>query len=91
MGDDGRGNPLATFVPILGKTYRAERVEGSPLVVVLWRLTGLTKSDDGPYYLSRLKDGSTRCDCAEWVYQVADVEDASPCKHLQALEALGWL
>lgn len=91
VGDDGRGHPRATFVPIFGKTYRAERVRGSPLAPVLWRLTALRDSDDGPYYLSRLRDGSTRCDCAEWVYQVADVADAPPCKHLEALGALGWI
>ena len=91
VGDDGRGNPRATFVPILGKTYRAEPIPGSPLAPILWRLTSLTDSQDGPYYLSRLQDGSTRCDCAEWTYNVADVPDAPPCKHLQALKALDWI
>lgn len=91
VGDDGLGKPLAQFVPILGKTYRVQRVPGSPLAPVLWRLTSLSTLDDGPYYPGRLRDGSTRCDCAEWTYRVLDVADAPPCKHLQALDALGWI
>ncbi len=91
VGDDGRGKPRATFVPILGKTYRAERVPCSPLAPVLWRLTGLNAADDGPYYLSRLRDGSTRCDCAEWVYQVADVADGAALQAFAGAGALGWL
>jgi hypothetical protein len=51
--------------------------------------------DDGPYYTCRLHDGSTQCDCAEWTYRIADVDHPGPtsprCKHLAALDALGWL
>src|SRR4051794_3849451 len=36
LGDDGRGNPLAILVPIAGRTYRAERIEGTPPAPVQW-------------------------------------------------------
>lgn len=91
LGDDGRGEPLAILIAIAGRTYRAERVAGTTLAPALWRLTRLPAAVDGPYYAVRLRDGSTRCDCAEWTYQVADLADAPPCKHLAALAALGWI
>lgn len=52
-------------------------------------------SDDGPYHVCRLHDGTTQCDCAEWIFRVADAERPGPaptsCKHLDALTALRWL
>jgi hypothetical protein len=85
------GLPEVVLVPIGGRTYRAEPVAPTPLAPRLWRLTRLPASEDGPYYAGRLRDGSTRCDCAEWTYQVQDVAEAPPCKHLAALAALGWI
>jgi hypothetical protein len=92
LGDDAPHGPLAILIPIAGRTYRVERVAGTPLAPVLWRLTRLNPPlDDGPYYAGRLHDGSTQCDCAEWTYQIADHPSPALCKHLAALAALGWL
>lgn len=91
IGDDGRGGPTATLIPIAGRTYHVERIIGTMLAPIQWRLTRLPASEDGPYYACRLRDRSTRCDCAEWTYQVAEIADAPPCKHLAALAALGWI
>src|SRR5262245_36736613 len=77
------------LVPIRGSTYAAERVEGTELAPRQWRLTKVPPSEDGPYYVCRLKEGATQCDCAEWVYQ--GEEARRPCKHLAALESLGWI
>jgi hypothetical protein len=80
------------LVPIAGQTYRAFRVAGTPLAPILWRVTRLHPPlDDGPYYACRLRDGGTQCDCAEWVYQLADTSPHALCKHLAALAALGWI
>lgn len=80
------------LVPITGQTYRALRVAGTVLAPLIWRLTRLHPPlDDGPYYASRLRDGTTRCDCAQWTYQIADTEPDLLCKHLAALRALGWV
>jgi hypothetical protein len=87
----GRPAPLV-LVPIGGRTYRVQRVEGTSLAPIQWRLTRLHPPlDDGPYYACRLHDGSTQCDCAQWTYQVAETDGRSFCKHLAALDALGWI
>jgi hypothetical protein len=93
LGDDAPNGPLAILIPIGGKTYRAERIAGTDLAPLQWRLTRLPPRDDGPYYACRLHDGSSQCDCAEWTYQVADMdtEGHGYCKHLAALAALGWI
>lgn len=80
-----------TLIVIAGKTYRAQEIPGSVLVSSLWRLTQLPHSETEPYYVAKLRDGSLRCDCAEWIYRVAENPEASPCKHLDALGSLGWL
>ncbi len=80
------------LIPIAGQTYRALRVAGTPLAPLLWRLTRLHPPlDDGPYYVCRLRDGTTQCDCAEWIYQLAETSPHALCKHLGALAALGWI
>jgi hypothetical protein len=79
------------LVPIVGRTYRVQPVAGAELAPIQFRLTRLPPSPDGPYYVCRLRDGTTQCDCAEWTYEVADVPNAPPCKHIRALLALGWL
>lgn len=81
----------ATLILIGGKTYSVERVPGTTPAPLQYRLTRLPTAPNGPYYACRLHDGSVQCDCAEWVYQVADNPDAPLCKHLAALDALGWL
>jgi hypothetical protein len=92
LGEDDAGAPLVILVPITGQTYRVQRVAGTPLAPVLWRLTRLHPPlDDGPYYVGRLHDGTTHCDCAEWTYQIADTNLQTRCKHLAALAALGWI
>jgi hypothetical protein len=98
--DCGRAEPRpasgpaapVTLIPIGGQTYRVQRVEGTPLAPVQWRLTRLYPPlDDGPYFACRLHDGSTQCDCAEWNFQVAGAGHRDFCKHLAALDALGWI
>ena len=87
----GGATPVV-LVPIAGQTYRAHRVAGTPLAPVQWRLTRLRPPlEDGPYYACRLKDGSTQCDCAEWTYKAPEADRNPLCKHLAALDALGWL
>ena len=87
-----RGPCLVQLIPVAGQTYRAEQVDGTALAPVQWRLTRLHPPlDDGPYYACRLHDGSTQCDCAEWTYQIAEIDPRAHCKHLAALAALGWI
>ncbi len=87
----GRSAPV-TLIPIGGRTYRVQAVEGTPLAPVQWRLTRLHPPlDDGPYYACRLHDGSTQCDCADWTFQIAGTARHTFCKHLAALAALGWI
>lgn len=83
--------PLRLIV-IQGATYAAEPIEGTALAPILWRITRLPPTaDHGSYYLARLNDATTRCDCAEWHYDVAELFEAPPCKHLARLADLGWL
>jgi hypothetical protein len=86
--------PLApvTLIPIAGQTYRVQAIEGTPLAPVQWRLTRLYPPlDHGPYFACRLHDGSTQCDCAEWTFQIGEFPRRGFCKHLDALNALGWM
>jgi hypothetical protein len=89
-------NALDNVVLILigGQTYRPQRVPGSELAPVQWRLTRLSPPlENGPYYVCRLADGSTQCDCADWIYQInqATSNPRVHCKHLAALTALAWI
>jgi len=85
------------LILIDGKTYRAEPVDGTVPAPVQWRITRLHPPlEQGPYYVCLLSDGSTQCDCGEWIFRAADprpgaTERPTPCKHLAALAALGWL
>ncbi|MDR3635766.1 MAG: hypothetical protein P4L84_18335 [Isosphaeraceae bacterium] len=89
--DRGDERDPVVLIPIAGQTYRTHRVAGTPLAPVQWRLTRLHPPlEDGPYFACRLQDGSGQCDCAEWVFEVAD-SDRHACKHLASLAALGWL
>ena len=89
---DGKPSRPILLIPIGGKTYRVARVAGTPLAPLLWRLTRLHPPlEDGPYYLCRLHDGTTQCDCADWTYELSQADPPGLCKHLRALEALGWL
>jgi hypothetical protein len=92
LGDDEPDGPRAILIPIAGQTYRVEPLDATDLAGALWRLTRLHPPlADGPYYAARLRDGSTRCDCAEWTFQLADAPPPALCKHLAALAALGWI
>ncbi len=81
-----------TLIPISGRTFRVEPIEGTPLAPIQWRLTRLSPIlEHGPYYACRLGDGSTQCDCAEWFYREDAPTAPDYCKHLAALAALGWI
>lgn len=101
LGAD-EGPPLAPdrtpliLIPIAGRTYRTERIMGTESAPTQWRLSRLAPPlEHGPYYVCRLQDGSTQCDCAEWTYAIADLapspQSQPACKHLAALTALGWI
>lgn len=90
LGETGPHRPI-TLIPIGGKTYRAERIAGTELAPVQWRLTQFPKHDDGPYYACRLHDRTTQCDCAHWIYEIAETNRTDTCKHLNALASLGWI
>ena len=93
MPEPGSGSKAPVLlIPIGGRTYRADRVAGTSIAQRIWRLNRLHPPlDDGPYYACRLGDGSTQCDCAEWIYQLADTSPHALCKHLAALAALRWI
>jgi hypothetical protein len=94
LDEHANGSPCVVLVLIEGKTYRAEHVSGTELAPVQWRLTRLHPPlEDGPYYVCRLANRSTQCDCAEWTYRIAETSTARStyCKHLAALISLGWL
>jgi hypothetical protein len=91
-GSPGSSSAPVTLIPIGGQTYRVQGIEGTALAPVQWRLTRLSPPlADGPYFACRLHDGSTQCDCADWTYQSDSNGDRALCKHLRALEALGWI
>ena len=84
---------LLTLV-IAGQTYCAQRVIGTELAPVQWRLTRPNPPlEDGPYYVCRLANRTTQCDCAEWIYHISGNGDTrnTHCKHLAALATLGWI
>lgn len=80
------------LIPIAGRTYRVEGIAGTAPAPTQFRLTRLAPPlENGPYYACRLDDGSTQCDCAEWQYRADGPTSPDDCKHLAALDALGWL
>ncbi len=86
------GKAPVLLIPIAGQTYRVLRAPGTSLAPSLWHLTRLHPThDDGPYYACRLRDGTTQCDCAEWIYHLAETSPHALCKHLVALASLGWI
>jgi hypothetical protein len=94
LGASGRNAAQVLLVSIAGQTYRAQQVPGTELAPIQWRLTRLHPPlDDGPYYVCKLADGSTQCDCAEWTYRIAQTgqDGKTLCKHLAALTALSWI
>ncbi len=44
-----------------------------------------------PYRVFRLRNGDTQCDCADWYFRIAEQPRPGACKHIAALESLGWL
>ena len=94
LGQSTDTQPEVVVILIAGQTYRPQRVIGSELCAIQWRLTRLRPPlENGPYYVCRLANGLTQCDCADWTYQIAETEKVrtSRCKHLTALHALGWI
>jgi hypothetical protein len=94
LGEQASGSAPVTLVLIDGKTYRAQQVPGTELAPIQWRLTRLQPPlEDGPYYVCRLANRSTQCDCAQWTYRIAETNDTrhAHCKHLAALISLGWI
>jgi len=94
LGKPTNGTMRVVLILITGRTYRTQQVAGTELAPIQWRLTRLHPPlDDGPYYVCRLADGSTQCDCAEWTYRLAETGNGrdTHCKHLAALVALGWI
>jgi hypothetical protein len=94
LDESTNGQPRVVLILIVGQTYRPQRVAGTELAPVQWRLTRLHPPlENGPYYICRLADGSTQCDCADWTYQIAGTNNVrtARCKHLIALAALGWI
>jgi hypothetical protein len=94
LGERADGKPPVVLILIAGQTYRSQRVEGTELAPIQWRLTRLNPPlENGPYYVCRLANGSTQCDCADWTYQIAETDNLrrKHCKHLHALAALGWI
>jgi hypothetical protein len=94
LGRSTRASRQVVLVLISGQTYRTEQVAGTEVAPTQWRLTRLLPPlDHGPYYVCRLSDGLTQCDCADWTYQIAQSTDRckTHCKHLAALSALGWI
>jgi SWIM zinc finger len=94
LGEPANGTPRVVLILIAGQTYRSQRVAGTELAPIQWRLTRLNPPlENGPYYACRLADGSTQCDCADWTYQIAQSTTNRKilCKHLAALAALGWI
>ena len=94
LGERAKGSPRVELLLIEGKTYRAQQVAGTELAPFQWRLTRLHPPlEDGPYYVCRLANGSTQCDCAQWTYRIAETNASrqSCCKHAAALVSLGWI
>src|SRR4051812_3881970 len=94
LGESRPGSPRVVLVAIGGQTYCTQPVAGTELAPIQWRLTRLYPPlDDGPYYVCRLADRSTQCDCAEWTYRIAETGNSprTDCKHVVALDALGWI
>jgi hypothetical protein len=83
--------PRAVFLTIGGYTFCVQRVAATEIAPVIWRLTRLPSLDDGPYYVCRLQDGWTQCDCASWAYRADAEQGRGDCKHLSALRSLGWI
>ena len=90
LGRFPNADPEAILVVIAGHTYALHRQPPAIEAPRIWRLTRIPLTDDGPFHCCRLLDGSTQCDCAQWIYQIADRSDEL-CKHLAALDALGWI
>ncbi len=82
-------DPPAVLIIINGATYRVEPIEGTIEAPHIYRVTRIPDPGDSPYYACRLLDRTTQCDCAEWTYRLANLAD--DCKHLAALDALGWI
>lgn len=94
LGEPAAGPSRVDLILIAGQTYRTQSVMGTESAPVQWRLCRLNAPvDDSSYYVCRLADGSTQCDCAEWIYRIAENDRTcgAQCKHISSLAALGWI
>ena len=94
LGEPMNGTALVQLVLIGGQTYRVQQVTGTEQAPIQWRLTRLRPPlENGPYYVCRLANRSTQCDCADWTYRIAETDSSrqTRCKHVAALAALGWI
>jgi hypothetical protein len=94
LGEPVNGQVQVQLVLIGGQTYRIQQVLGTEQAPIQWRLTRLRPPlENGPYYVCRLADRSTQCDCADWTYRIAETDSSrqTRCKHVSALTALGWI
>lgn len=76
-----------------GSAYTCEMVDNhATQAEVIWKLMRLDDEEmRSSYYVSRMRDGTNRCDCASWTFNVNENPDSTVahCKHLSALASLG--
>ena len=83
--------PALRWISIQGRTFAAQSMGGCRPAPARWWLARLQPPlEYGPYYVCQLADGSTQCDCAEWIYR-DEAPGRPPCKHIAALRELGWV
>ena len=91
LRSEGDPHSLLMLIAIGGRTFGVRSIPGTDPAPIQWRLDRLLPPlEFGPYYACKLSDGTTQCDCAEWAYR-EDAPGFAPCKHLAALDALGWM
>jgi len=90
----GHKGQTISLILIGGSTYTVMREPGVELAPVQWRVARLKPNvEPDPYYVCRLANGTFQCDCAEWIYRIAETDRlrTTHCKHSAALHALGWI
>lgn len=92
----GRGD--VNLFCLEGTTFRATRSLNTARGATEWHLASLASSlAEGltrprvRFTVSRARDGSRCCDCAEVRGAEGVTHDGSHCKHVRALLALGWI
>lgn len=72
--DDGRDDGRAPWLLMVigGRVHAARKLDPAEDAPVIWRLRRFPDLDDDPLHVCRLADGSLQCDCAQWIYELAD-------------------